>query len=53
MQFRSSAPRVSGATIVAFGRHIAYGSDPQTSMNIAWQLASAVSDPLARHSSYA
>ena len=47
-QVRSSASAVSGASVVPFGRHISYGADPQTSMNIAWQVANRVSDPFVR-----
>ncbi len=41
-------PSANGATVVPFGRHISYGLDPTADMNVAWQLASPVSNPFVR-----
>ena len=37
-----------GASVVPFGRHIAYGADPTTQMSVAWQVPSAVRNPFLR-----
>jgi hypothetical protein len=44
----TSASASSGPTVVPFGRHISYGVDPMSIMNIAWQVASPVSNPFVR-----
>ncbi|HUC26503.1 MAG TPA: metallophosphoesterase family protein [Streptosporangiaceae bacterium] len=40
-----SAP---GSSLAPFGRHIAFGADPTTSMSVAWQTAGPVSNPFIR-----
>jgi Purple acid Phosphatase, N-terminal domain/Calcineurin-like phosphoesterase len=47
-QVRSTRSPVTGASVVPFGRHISYGAQPGTQMNIAWQVASPVSSPFVR-----
>jgi hypothetical protein len=37
-----------GSSVVPFGRHISFGADPTSTMNIAWQVASPVSNPFVR-----
>jgi hypothetical protein len=51
----SAAPTVlrrftpaSSPSTIPFGRHISYGANPKTEINIAWQLASPVSSPFVR-----
>jgi hypothetical protein len=39
---------VNGQSIVPFGRHISFGGDPTSSMNVAWQVPSPVSNPFIR-----
>ncbi|MFF4661302.1 purple acid phosphatase family protein [Streptomyces sp. NPDC001381] len=46
-----TAPTASpsaGSTVVPFGRHLAFGSDPRTRMRISWQLPAAVRAPYVR-----
>src|ERR1700733_8714302 len=38
----------SGATVPAFGRHIAFGADPPSQIAVAWQVPAAVSQPFVR-----
>lgn len=38
----------SGATVPAFGRHIAFGADPTSQISVAWQVPAAVSQPFVR-----
>jgi hypothetical protein len=45
---KSSRSIYNGSTIVPFGLHISYGAQPTSSMNIAWQVASPVSNPFVR-----
>ncbi|GAA0433416.1 metallophosphoesterase family protein [Streptomyces luteireticuli] len=40
--------RVSGALVAPFGRHLAFGADPQTQMRISWQVPFAVRKPFVR-----
>jgi hypothetical protein len=42
----SSGP--GGPWVVPFGRHISFGPDPSSTMNIAWQVASPVTNPFVR-----
>jgi purple acid phosphatase-like protein/calcineurin-like phosphoesterase family protein len=44
----SSRTVSSGATVVPFGRHLAFGADPRTQMRIAWQVPAIVSKPFVR-----
>jgi hypothetical protein len=37
-----------GSHVAPFGRHIAYGADPTTSMSVGWQVASPVDKPFIR-----
>lgn len=43
-----ASTRVSGALVAPFGRHLAFGSDPQTQMRISWQVPFAVRKPFVR-----
>jgi hypothetical protein len=47
-QVRSNYSPLSGGSVVPFGRHISFGANPGTQMNIAWQVASPVSSPFVR-----
>ncbi len=38
----------NGSTVVPFGRHISFGTDPARTMNVAWQVASPVAIPFIR-----
>jgi hypothetical protein len=40
--------RLPGATVAPFGRHISYGQDPTSQMNITWQVNAPVSNPFVR-----
>jgi hypothetical protein len=44
----AQAPRTSGELVVPFGRHIAFGADPATSISITWQVRSLVNRPFVR-----
>jgi Purple acid Phosphatase, N-terminal domain/Calcineurin-like phosphoesterase len=44
----TSASVPNGATVPAFGRHVAYGADPTTQMAVAWQVPALVSSPFLR-----
>jgi hypothetical protein len=44
----TSANWPAGPTVVPFGRHISFGADPTSTMNIAWQVASPVNNPFVR-----
>ncbi|MGW3624119.1 purple acid phosphatase family protein [Streptomyces sp. NPDC000880] len=44
----SAAPRVDGALVAPFGRHLAFGSDPKTKMAVSWQVPFAVKNPYLR-----
>ncbi len=37
-----------GSHLAPFGRHIAYGADPTTSMSVGWQVAGPVNKPFIR-----
>ena len=38
----------SGGSVAPFGKHLAFGADPTTSMAIAWQVPALVSNPFIR-----
>ncbi|WP_328553241.1 purple acid phosphatase family protein [Streptomyces sp. NBC_00358] len=40
--------RVPGSAVTPFGRHLAFGADPQTQMRISWQVPFAVRKPYIR-----
>jgi hypothetical protein len=40
--------QLPGVTLPPFGRHIAYGADPTTQMNVTWQVGAQVSSPYLR-----
>lgn len=42
------ADRRRGSSIIPFGRHLAFGADPGTSMSIAWQTPALVDAPFVR-----
>jgi hypothetical protein len=42
------ADTAPGASVQPFGRHVAFGSDPATEINIAWQVPIPVSRPFVR-----
>ena len=44
----AKAPRPSGTVVVPFGRHIAYGKDPQRQIAISWQTAALIHQPFVR-----
>jgi 3',5'-cyclic AMP phosphodiesterase CpdA len=44
----SSNFATNGSGVVPFGRHISYGADPTSQMNIAWQLSGPVANPYVR-----
>ncbi|MFF4550307.1 purple acid phosphatase family protein [Streptomyces sp. NPDC001435] len=44
----TATSRVRGSAIRPFGRHLAFGSDPQTRMRISWQVPFAVTKPFVR-----
>ncbi|GAA2459043.1 metallophosphoesterase family protein [Streptomyces glaucus] len=43
-----SAAKVPGSYVTPFGRHLAFGADPQTQMRISWQVPLAVRGPYVR-----
>src|ERR1700683_5178736 len=43
-----TADRLPGATVSPFGRHISYGLDPTSQMNITWQVGAPVTRPFVR-----
>ncbi|MEE4488997.1 purple acid phosphatase family protein [Streptomyces sp. BE230] len=43
-----ASDRRQGSSIIPFGRHLAFGSDPATSMSIAWQTPALVDAPYVR-----
>src|ERR1700744_6428919 len=44
----ATASRPSGALVVPFGRHLAYGSDPTREMSVSWQVPALVKRPFVR-----
>ncbi|GGT01924.1 purple acid phosphatase family protein [Streptomyces griseoviridis] len=42
------AATVSGAAVVPFGRHLAFGADPRRQLRISWQVPLAVRRPFVR-----
>jgi Purple acid Phosphatase, N-terminal domain/Calcineurin-like phosphoesterase len=38
----------NGASVAPFGKHLAFGADPTTSMAVAWQVPALVSNPFIR-----
>jgi hypothetical protein len=44
----SSGIPTNGSGVIPFGRHISYGADPTSQMNIAWQLSGPVASPFLR-----
>ncbi len=42
------AERRAGASVIPFGRHLAYGPDPRTSMSVTWQVPALVDRPFVR-----
>lgn len=44
----SAAARVDGAPVAPFGRHLAFGADPKTTMSVSWQVQFAVRNPFLR-----
>lgn len=44
----AAAARPSGALVVPFGRHLAYGSDPTREMSVSWQVPALVKHPFVR-----
>jgi hypothetical protein len=44
----SSTIAAHGSGVVPFGRHLSYGPDPTSQMNIAWQLTGPVANPFVR-----
>jgi hypothetical protein len=43
-----TAERVNGSGVVPFGRHLSFGADPTSQMDIGWQVASPVANPFVR-----
>jgi hypothetical protein len=46
--FLRNADRLPGATVFPFGRHISFGADPTSQMNITWQVGTPVRHPFVR-----
>lgn len=44
----ATADRPAGVEVVPFGRHIAFGADPSTSMSVTWQVPALVAEPFVR-----
>jgi hypothetical protein len=44
----SSIVPANGSGVVPFGRHISFGRNPTSQMNIAWQVTAPVADPFVR-----
>jgi len=44
----TSADGPAGSAVAPFGRHIAYGADPTTQMNVGWQVKAPVVNPFIR-----
>ncbi|MFJ2671047.1 purple acid phosphatase family protein [Streptomyces sp. NPDC087525] len=44
----SAAVRVDGSLVAPFGRHLAFGADPRTTMSVSWQVPFAVRNPYVR-----
>ncbi|HEY3873176.1 MAG TPA: metallophosphoesterase family protein [Actinocrinis sp.] len=42
------AERPSGATVIPFGRHIAFGADPTSQISVTWQVPATVTRPFVR-----
>jgi len=42
------AERPAGSSVVPFGRHVAYGADPATSLSVTWQVTAPVDNPFVR-----
>ncbi|MGW2327300.1 purple acid phosphatase family protein [Streptomyces sp. NPDC001700] len=45
---RPAAPKVDGALVAPFGRHLALGAEPTTQMRVSWQVPFAVRGPYLR-----
>jgi hypothetical protein len=44
----SATAHVDGSLVVPFGRHLAFGADPQTQIRVSWQVPLAVKKPFIR-----
>ncbi|MCW2873360.1 metallophosphoesterase family protein [Actinacidiphila oryziradicis] len=44
----SATAHVDGSLVAPFGRHLAFGADPQTQIRVSWQVPLAVNKPFIR-----
>ena len=44
----ATAQRPAGSSVAPFGRHVAYGADPATSLSVTWQVPAVVDNPFIR-----
>jgi hypothetical protein len=44
----TSSNAVNASGVVPFGRHVAFGADPTTELNVGWQVANPVANPFIR-----